>query len=79
MVTVRANFEHTRQTTMSTKKITKKELTGKASGLNLKGAAKLRKTDLIHAIQIAEGNTDCFARISNCAVSPCLYRAECQA
>jgi len=64
---------------MSTKKITKKELTTKAAELNLKGAAKLRKPELIHAIQIAEGNTDCFSRIPDCAVSPCLYRAECQA
>ncbi len=63
---------------MSITKITKKELVAKAAELNLKGAAKLRKQELIHAIQIAEGNTDCFARISNCAVSPCLYRAECQ-
>ncbi len=64
---------------MSTKKITKKELNEKAATLGLKGAAKLRKTDLIHAIQIAEGNTDCFGRIEQCDVSPCLYRAECQA
>jgi len=64
---------------MRTMKVTKKDLTTKASELNLKGVAKLRKSDLIHAIQIAEGNSDCFARISNCAVSPCLYRTECQA
>ena len=64
---------------MSTKKITKKQLTIIAAELNLKGAAKLRKPELIHAIQIAEGNTDCFARIENCTVSPCLYRSECQA
>ncbi len=64
---------------MSTMKITKRELTSKAAELNLKGVAKLRKLELIHAIQIAEGNNDCFARITNCAVSPCLYRTECQA
>ncbi len=64
---------------MSIKKITKKELTTKAAGLNLKGVAKLRKPELIHAIQIAEGNNDCFSRITDCAVSPCLYRADCQA
>jgi len=65
---------------MATKKtVTKKELLEKASGLGLKGVAKLRKPELIHAIQIAEGNSDCFTRISNCAVTPCLYRAECQA
>ena len=64
---------------MSTKKVTKKELSDKAIELSLKGVARLRKSELIHAIQIAEGNTDCFTRISNCAVTPCLYRAECQA
>ncbi|MFQ5518583.1 MAG: Rho termination factor N-terminal domain-containing protein [Mariprofundus sp.] len=64
---------------MSTKKITKKELSAKAAELGLKGVAKLRKEELIHTIQITEGNTDCFTRIDNCAVSPCLYRAECQA
>jgi len=64
---------------MSSKKITKKELLSMASELNLKNAAKLRKSDLIHTIQIAEGNVDCFGRITDCSVSPCLYRAECQA
>jgi len=64
---------------MRSMKITKKDLTSKAAELNLKGVAKLRKLELIHAIQIAEGNNDCFARIPNCAVSLCLYRAECQA
>jgi len=78
MDTVRENERIYEEKTMSSKKITKKELTIKAAELNLKGAAKLRKTDLIHAIQIAEGNDDCFERISNCSVTPCLYRAECQ-
>ena len=65
---------------MATNKIvTKKELLEKASEIGLKGVTKLRKPELIHSIQIAEGNTDCFTRISNCAVSPCLYRSECQA
>ena len=63
---------------MATKKVTKKLLLEKAAGLSLKGASKLRKVDLIHAIQIAEGNDDCFGRIEHCAVEPCLYRAECQ-
>jgi len=64
---------------MSITKVTKKELSDKAIKLSLKGVSKLRKNELIHAIQIAEGNTDCFSRIPNCAVTPCLYRAECQA
>jgi len=63
---------------MSSKKITKHELNTIAAGLGLKGAAKLRKVGLIHAIQIAEGNNDCFGRIEKCAVMPCLFRAECQ-
>ncbi|MDQ6999041.1 hypothetical protein D8Y20_00400 [Mariprofundus sp. EBB-1] len=63
---------------MSTKKVTKKELLVTAKELSLKSAAKLSKNDLIHAIQIAEGNVDCFGRIENCDVTPCLYRAECQ-
>jgi len=63
---------------MSKQKVTKKVLLEKAAGLNLKGVSKLRKPELIHAIQIAEGNDDCFGRIENCAVEPCMFRAECQ-
>jgi len=65
--------------TMSTTKITKKDLLAHAKPFNIKGASKLKKTDLIHAIQIEEGNNPCFLTITNCSVSPCLYRAECQA
>ena len=64
---------------MSNTKLTKKDLLTHAKPLNVKGAAKLKKEDLIHAIQIAEGNAPCFLTISDCSVSPCLYRAECQA
>lgn len=64
---------------MSNKKTTKKELLALAKPLNIKGASKLKKIDLIHAVQIAEGNDACFLTITNCNVSPCLYRAECQA
>ena len=63
---------------MSTKKITKKDLLDLAKPLKITGASKLKKEDLIHAIQIAEGNAPCFLTISNCSVTPCLYRAECQ-
>jgi len=63
---------------MSQKKVTKKELLIKAAEFDLKGVQKLKKEALIHEIQIAEGNDACFANIQNCAVSPCLYRAECQ-
>ncbi len=63
----------------SQKKVSKAELLAKAGGLGLKGISKYKKGELIHTIQIAEGNTDCFSRISGCAVTPCLYRADCQA
>jgi len=64
---------------MAVKKITKKALIESARPLNIKGAAKLKKTALIHAIQTVEGNNPCFLTIKNCAVSPCSYRDECQA
>ncbi len=63
---------------MSATKTTKKGLLTHSKPLNIKGAAKMKKTDLIHAIQIAEGNDPCFFTINNCSVSPCLSRAECQ-
>jgi len=58
-------------------KLTKKTLTDMARELGIKNAAKTRKEELIHNIQITEGNRDCFKRIPNCAVSPCLFRGEC--
>ncbi len=64
---------------MSQKKVTKKELLVKAAEFELKGTQKLKKEALIHAIQVAEGNDACFSNIQSCAVSPCLYRVECQA
>jgi len=64
---------------MSIAKITKKDLLNHAKPLNIKGASKMKKTGLIHAIQIAEGNNPCFLTINDCSISPCLYRAECQA
>lgn len=40
---------------------------------------KLEKTELIHAIQITEGNTPCFgqARNSDCPYTDCCFRKEC--
>jgi len=64
---------------MSAKKVTKKELLAKAAEINLKGVSKLRKDELIHAIQTGEGNVACFSTISNCGESNCLYFGECQA
>lgn len=58
-------------------KVTKKILTDMARDLGIKNAAKTRKENLIHAIQVAEGNTACFGGIPDCTVSPCLFRADC--
>jgi len=60
------------------KKITKNILLEKAAELGMKSVKKLKKPELIHAIQTTEGHSPCFMQISNCAVEPCLYRAECQ-
>ena len=64
---------------MSNNKITKQALLEHAKPFKIKGASKMKKTELIHAIQIAEGNSPCFLTINNCGVNPCLYRGECQA
>ena len=63
---------------MSNKKVTKAVLTTMAKALGIKKISTMKKAELIHAIQRAEGNTDCFGRIENCAVTPCLFRKECQ-
>ncbi|MET0085448.1 MAG: SAP domain-containing protein [Sedimenticola sp.] len=41
--------------------------------------AKLKQDELIRAIQIAEGNFDCFGscREQYCDQSECLWRADC--
>lgn len=54
-----------------------KDLRLMAKGLEIKNAAKMRKEDLIHAIQLAEGNADCFGRIPDCGEHECLFRPDC--
>ena len=40
---------------------------------------KLKKDELIKAIQIAEGNSPCFKAsfAPNCAIQNCLWRSDC--
>ena len=59
------------------KAITKTALIEKAKALEVKGLSKMNKTELIHAIQVAEGNAPCFQQIPDCAIEACLYRGEC--
>ncbi len=63
---------------MSNKKVTKAILITMAKALGIKKTSSMKKAELIHAIQRAEGNSDCFGRIENCAVDPCLFRKDCQ-
>ena len=49
-----------------------------ARELKIKNYSRMRKDDLIRAIQVAEGNTDCFKRIPGCGEKGCLWREDCQ-
>lgn len=57
---------------------TVKSLRMMAKGLGMDNFAKLRKTELIRAIQVAEGNSPCFATINDCGEGECLFREDCQ-
>jgi len=41
--------------------------------------SKLKKTELIKTIQLAEGNIDCFATpaVDSCGQETCLWRSDC--
>lgn len=56
-----------------------KELRDKAKDLEIKNASKLRKMDLIHAIQSAEGNSPCYGMIPDCGQQDCWFYPECVA
>lgn len=58
--------------------MTVKEIREKAKALDLKNIAKLRKDDLISAIQVAEGNDNCFKKVSDCGEMVCCWREDCQ-
>ncbi len=39
---------------------------------------RIKKADMIRAIQVAEGNNPCFGTgIENCAYKDCLWREDC--
>jgi hypothetical protein len=54
------------------------EIRTMARNLAVKNYSRLNKTDLIHAIQVAEGNSPCYQQIYDCRVDPCLWRPDCQ-
>ena len=55
-----------------------KEIRKIAKELKVKNYSRMRKEELIRAIQIAEGNTDCYKRLAECGEEDCLWRKDCQ-
>jgi hypothetical protein len=56
-------------------KITQIKQKAKNLGIN---PGKMNKTDLIHAIQCAEGNSPCYASGQTwCQYEDCCFRADC--
>ena len=54
------------------------EIRQKAREPRVKNYSRMRKDQLIRAIQIAEGNSDCYKRIQGCGQMDCLWREDCQ-
>jgi hypothetical protein len=54
------------------------EIRTKARHLGVKNYSRLNKMDLIHAIQVAEGNSPCYQQIYDCRVDDCCWREDCQ-
>lgn len=48
----------------------------KAKGVSSISKLK-KKEEIIRAIQLAEGNTDCFLRIQDCGIENCAWREDC--
>jgi len=49
----------------------------KAKKLKMKNISKMKKNELIWAVQQAEGNSDCFTRIPDCGLTDCCFRDDC--
>lgn len=56
------------------------EVRERAAAMGLVGTGKLRKAELIHKIQQAEGNDSCFGADwrHHCAEMYCCWRDDCQ-
>jgi hypothetical protein len=58
--------------------MTRKEIVVMAKELGLKGVSRLRKAELIRAIQVHEGNYPCFDTADGyCDREDCLWRQDC--
>lgn len=57
--------------------MTMKDIKAIAKKMGIK-FGKMRKTDLIRSIQIAEGNTPCFQTgVTSCDQENCCWRSDC--
>jgi hypothetical protein len=57
--------------------MTVKEIRELARRKGVKNYSRLRKADLIRAIQEIEGNSPCYQAITDCAEFSCLWRQSC--
>ncbi len=58
--------------------MTIKEIRALAQRRGLKNYGRLKKADLIRALQLQEGNAPCFQAIPGCGEQACLWWADCQ-
>jgi len=64
-------------TEVTKKRMTLPEIRAKAKALGIK-PGRMKKADLIHAIQLAEGCTPCFGRSDGyCPYSDCCFMKDC--
>lgn len=54
-----------------------KQLQKMAKTLNVKNRSRLAKSDLIRAIQKAEGHSPCYGQIDDCGQDDCLFWVDC--
>ena len=48
-----------------------------AKNLGLTGYSRMEKSNLIHAIQEAEGYTACYKKVQDCSIKNCLFYPSC--
>jgi len=57
--------------------MTVKALQSKAKEMKISNISKMKKSDLVWAIQEGEGNEPCFTKIPECGVMECCFRSDC--
>jgi len=60
------------------KSLSLSEIKARAKTLGVNVTSKMKKAELIHAIQVAEGCTPCYGRSNgNCQWTHCCWRSDC--